>query len=51
MAPASPSGGRVALALLCALAAAGGWTALFWWHLIGRGEPLKLGPLLKIFRR
>ncbi len=51
VAPVTPSGGRVALAFLCALAAAGGWTALFWWHLIGRGKPLKLGPLLKIFRR
>lgn len=32
-------------------AAACSWTVLFWWHLIGRGKPLRLTPLLKLFRR
>ncbi len=44
-------GGRITLGVLCGLFSAGGWIALFWWHLIGRGKPLKLGPLLKMFRR
>jgi len=46
-----PGGVRLVTGASCALLAAGGWTALFWWHLIGRGKPLKLGPLLKMFRR
>ena len=44
-------GGHLTLGVLCGLLAGGGWTALFWWHLIGRGKPVKLGPLLKMFRR
>lgn len=44
-------GGLFLLGVLSGFVAAGGWTTLFWWHLIGRGKPLKLAPLLKIFRR
>lgn len=44
-------GGLFGLGVLCALIAAGGWTALFWWHLIGRGKPVRLAPILKLFRR
>jgi len=42
---------QVALCAACALIAAGAWTVLFWWHVVGRGKPIKLGPLLKLFRR
>lgn len=42
---------RVALCVVLALAAAAAWTALFWWHLLGRGKPLRLSPLLRLFRR
>lgn len=42
---------RVTLALACVLAAAGAWTLLFWWHVMGRGKPLRLAPILRLFRR
>lgn len=44
-------GVRIALGVACALLATGGWTTLFWWHLIGRGKPLRLSPILDFFRR
>lgn len=49
--PAEPAPWRVALALLCGLAAAGAWTVLFWWQVVGRGKPLRLRPFLRFFRR
>jgi len=33
------------------LGAAGAWTVLFGWHVVGRGKPLRLAPFLKLFRR
>jgi len=33
------------------LGAAGAWTVLFWWNVVGRGKPLRLAPFLKLFRR
>ena len=45
------AGGWTLTGAACVLFSAGGWTALFWWHLIGRGKPVKLGPLLKFLRR
>lgn len=42
---------RVLLGVVCALAAAGAWSVLFWWHVVGRGKPLRLRPLIRIFRR
>ena len=42
---------RLVAAVLLALAAAGGWTALLGWHWLGRGKPLRLTPLVKFFRR
>lgn len=42
---------RVALAAACALVASGAWTVLFWWHVVGRGKPLRLAPLLRLLRR
>ena len=42
---------RVALAVACGLTAAGAWTLLFWWHVVGRGKPLRVAPLLRFFRR
>jgi hypothetical protein len=42
---------RSVLCLLCILLAAGGWTALLWWHVLGRGRPLQVTALLKLLRR
>ncbi len=46
-----PHWARVALAVACALTAAGAWTVLFWWQVVGRGKPLRLGPILRLLRR
>lgn len=48
---AGPHWAQIALFVACALTAAGAWTLLFWWHLVGRGKPLRLAPLLRLFRR
>jgi ubiquinone biosynthesis protein len=42
---------RAGLGIACALGAAGAWTVSFWWHVVGRGKPLRLRPLIRIFRR
>lgn len=42
---------RGVLCVLCLLLAAGGWTALLWWHVLGRGRPLQVGALLRLLRR
>jgi ubiquinone biosynthesis protein len=42
---------HLALFVGCVLGAAGAWTALFWWQVVGRGRPLRLRPLLRLFRR
>lgn len=42
---------RSALCLLCIMLAAGGWTALLWWHVLGRGRPVQVTALLKFLRR
>ena len=42
---------RTVLCVLCILLAAGGWTALLWWHVLGRGRPLQVTQLLKLLRR
>jgi ubiquinone biosynthesis protein len=42
---------QITLCVVCVLAAAGAWTLLFWWHVVGRGKPLRLAPLLRLFRR
>ena len=39
------------LCVLCILLAAGGWTALLWWHVLGRGRPLQVAALMKLLRR
>ena len=39
------------VATLLALASALGWAALLAWHALGRGQPLKLAPLLRLWRR
>lgn len=46
-----PSWVQITLCVACVLAAASSWTVLFWWHVVGRGKPLRLAPLLKLFRR
>ncbi len=42
---------RGALFLPCITLAVVGWTALLWWTVLGRGRPLRLAPLLELFRR
>lgn len=39
------------LSVLCILAAVGAWTVLLWWHFINVGRPVKIGGLVKFFRR
>jgi ubiquinone biosynthesis protein len=40
------------LFFLVALAAAGaGWTLIWWWHWLGRGQRMRLTPFLRLFRR
>ena len=45
--------GTAALVLsgLAAIAATLSWTVLWGWHFVGRGKPVKVTPLLKLFRR
>ena len=33
------------------LGAAGGWSVLLGWQAVGRGKPLRLAPILRLFRR
>lgn len=33
------------------LGAAGGWSVLLGWQVVGRGKPLRLAPILRLFRR
>ena len=42
---------RMVTAAVLALAAIISWGALFVWHLLGGGKPLKVKPLLRYFRR
>jgi len=42
---------RGVLCVLCLLLAAAGWTALLWWHVLGRGRPLQVAALMKLLRR
>ncbi len=42
---------RATVGVVCGLAATGAWTVLFWWHVVGRGKPLRLRPWIRIFRR
>jgi len=46
-----PNWSRITLSVACALSAAIAWLVSFWWHLVGRGKPLRLAPLIKLFRR
>lgn len=48
---ADPHWARIALAVACALTATGAWTLLLAWHVVGRGKPLRLAPLVRLFRR
>ncbi|MCA9577070.1 MAG: hypothetical protein H6726_16640 [Sandaracinaceae bacterium] len=45
--------GTAALVLsgLAAIAASLAWLVLWGWHFVGRGKPMKVTPLLKLFRR
>lgn len=42
---------QIALCVTCTLLAAGAWSILFWWHVVGRGKPVKLTPWIRLFRR
>ena len=39
------------LSVFCLLMAVVCWTVLWWWHWIGTGRPVKLTPLIKLFKR
>ena len=45
--------GTVALVLsgLAAISGTLAWITLWGWHFVGRGKPMKVTPLLKLFRR
>ncbi|MDJ0789031.1 MAG: AarF/UbiB family protein [Myxococcota bacterium] len=45
------AGWQVLLGTSAALGAVLAWVVLFWWHLLGRGKPLRLRPLVRLFRR
>jgi ubiquinone biosynthesis protein len=47
----TPHWSQLALSVVLGLSAAGAWSVSFWWHVVGRGKPLKLGPLIRLFRR
>jgi ubiquinone biosynthesis protein len=47
----TPHWSQLALSVVLGLTAAGAWSVSFWWHVVGRGKPLKLGPLIRLFRR
>jgi ubiquinone biosynthesis protein len=42
---------RMVTAVVLALAAVASWTALFAWHWLGAGRPVRVTPLLRFFRR
>jgi ubiquinone biosynthesis protein len=42
---------QIALSLVLGLTAAAAWSISFWWHVVGRGKPVKLSPLIRLFRR
>lgn len=42
---------QLLLAIACGVTAASSWTTLFWWHFVGRDRPVRLAPLLRLFRR
>jgi len=42
---------RSVLFVFCFVLAAAGWTTLWWWHVLGRGKPLRVSGIVKLFRR
>lgn len=42
---------RSGLFVFCFVTAAAGWTTLLWWHVLGRGRPVRVGELMKLLRR
>ena len=42
---------RMVVAVVLALAAVASWTSLLVWHWFGRGKPMRVTPLLRLFRR
>jgi ubiquinone biosynthesis protein len=42
---------RSALFVFCFAMAVIGWTTLWWWHVLGRGRPVRVSGLMKLFRR
>jgi ubiquinone biosynthesis protein len=47
----APHWSQIALSVVLGLTAAGAWSISFWWHVVGRGKPLRLSPLIRLFRR
>jgi hypothetical protein len=42
---------RSGLFVFCFVMAFAGWTTLLWWHVLGRGRPVRVGELMKLLRR
>jgi ubiquinone biosynthesis protein len=42
---------RLVVTALLAFSAVAGWISLLGWHWLGRGKPLRLTPLVRLFRR
>lgn len=42
---------RSGLFVFCFAMAVIGWTTLWWWHVLGRGRPVRVSGLMKLFRR
>lgn len=42
---------RILFFLIALVAAAAGWTMIWWWHWLGRGQRFRLEPYLRFFRR
>jgi ubiquinone biosynthesis protein len=47
----TPHWSRIALSVASGLIAAAAWSISFWWHVVGRGKPLRLSPFIRLFRR
>lgn len=42
---------RSVLFVFCFVTAAVGWTTLLWWHVLGRGRPVRVAEIMKLLRR
>jgi len=42
---------RSVLCVLRLVLSMAGWTTRLWWHVLGRGRPVRVGELIKLLRR